>query len=107
MEQEKNLNKIERLELLHKKMIEEITDYAVILLDMDGTILSWNKGAEAIKGYKEAEILGQNFNIFYPPQDRQEGIPERVLEQARDEGRAKYIGQRIRKDGSLFWGSML
>jgi PAS domain S-box-containing protein len=96
-----------KLELLHKKMIQEISDYAVILLDIDGTILSWNKGAELLKGYKESEILGQNFNIFYLPQDRQAGLPEQVLEQARTEGRAKYIGQRVRKDGSIFWGSML
>ncbi len=107
MEHKKLDKKAETLELLRKKMIEEISDYAVILLDIDGTILSWNKGAEAIKGYKEAEIIGQNFNIFYPPQDRQEGLPEKVIEQAKNEGRSRYIGRRVRKDGSLFWGSML
>ena len=107
MKQKEENNKAVRLELLHKKMISEISDYAVILLDLDGTILSWNKGAEAIKGYKEEEIIGQNFSIFYPPQDRQDQLPEQMLEQARKEGRAKYIGRRIRKDGSLFWGSML
>lgn len=100
-------NKLDKLELLHKKMIEEIADFAVILLDEDGTILSWNKGAEEIKGYKEDEIIGQNFVIFYPPQDRQAKLPHQMLEQARKEGRAKYIGRRVRKDGSLFWGSML
>ncbi|HEX6194150.1 MAG TPA: PAS domain S-box protein, partial [Chitinophagaceae bacterium] len=52
-------------------------------------------------------ILGQNFNIFYLPQDRQERLPERLLELATREGRAKHIGRRVRKDGSTFWGSIL
>jgi len=55
-------------------MIAGIQDYAIILLDIDGTILSWNLGAKKIKGYEEAEILGQNFRIFYMPQDRQAGL---------------------------------
>jgi len=58
------MDKKERLDQLHKKMIAEIQDYAIILLDIDGTILSWNIGAEKIKGYKEGEIIGQNFRIF-------------------------------------------
>src|SRR5215211_3533108 len=101
------LTKAERLKLLHLRMIDEIQDYAIILLDLDGTILTWNKGAEAIKGYQEQEILGQNFNIFYLPEDRQARIPEQLLETARREGRARYTGKRVRKDGSTFWGSML
>ena len=56
--------KKEKLEKLHQKMIEEIQDYAIILLDLDGTILTWNKGVEQIKGYKQDESIGQNFNIF-------------------------------------------
>lgn len=95
------------LEMLHKKMIEEIQDYAIILLDIDGTILSWNNGAEKIKGYKEYEILGQNFRIFYMPSDRQTGLPEQMIDLAKKEGRAKYIGRRLRKDGTIFWGSIL
>lgn len=95
------------LETLHKRMIEEILDYAIILLDADGTILSWNKGAEQIKGYKAEEILGQNFRIFYLPQHREELLPEKLLEQARKEGRAKHIGRRVRKNGSVFWGSIV
>ena len=65
------MEKVERLEQLHRKMIEEVQDYAIILLDIDGTILTWKKGAEAIKGYRPHEITGQNFDIFYLPQDRQ------------------------------------
>lgn len=96
-----------RLELLHRKMIQEIQDYAIILMDIDGTILSWNKGAENIKGYREEEILGQNFSIFYLPGDRQSNLPQTLIEQAKREGRAKHIGKRVRKDGTTFWGSIL
>ena len=95
------------LDQLHKKMISEIQDYAIILMDIDGTILTWNAGAEKIKGYREEEIIGQNFRLFYLPQDRQAGLPEQLIEQAKKEGRAKHIGRRIRKDGTLFWGSIL
>jgi PAS domain S-box-containing protein len=102
-----NMEKKDKLEHLHRKMIEEIQDYAIVLLDIDGTILSWNKGAQLIKGYTEEEILGQNFNIFYRPKDREAGLPQMLLEQARKEGRAKHIGQRIRKNGTIFWGSIL
>ena len=94
------------LEMLHRKMIAEIQDYAIILLDLDGTILSWNIGAEKIKGYKEHEILGQNFRIFYLPQDRQAMLPEQLIALAVKEGRARHIGKRVRRDGTTFWGSI-
>jgi PAS domain S-box-containing protein len=100
-------NKKAKLEMLHRKMIDEIQDYAIILMDIDGTILSWNKGAENIKGYKAEEIIGQNFRIFYLPQHREELLPEHLLEQAKKEGRAKHIGRRVRKNGTTFWGSIL
>ena len=96
-----------QLEELHKKMIQEIQDVAIILLDRDGTILSWNKGAEKIKGYTAAEIMGQNFNLFYLPQDRQARLPESLLELAAKEGRAKHVGKRVKKDGTTFWGNIL
>src|SRR5689334_2174355 len=97
----------ERLEMLHTKMIDEIMDYAIILLDLDGTILTWNKGAESIKGYKAEEIVGQNFRLFYLPGDRQENLPEQLIELAIKEGRARHIGKRVRKGGQTFWGSIL
>jgi len=95
------------LENLYKKMIDEVQDYAIILLDVDGTILTWNKGVEKIKGYKADEIIGQNFSIFYMPLDREENLPGKLLELARKEGRAKHIGRRVRRDGTTFWGSIL
>ena len=105
--QDPSMDKTEKLRQLHQQMIKEIQDYAIILLDADGTILTWNKGAEAIKGYKEQEIVGQNFRIFYMPRDREEKLPEKLIELAIKEGRARHIGRRVRKDGSTFWGSIL
>ncbi len=101
------MQKITLLEQLYTKMVSEIQDFAIILLDTDGTILSWNKGVEKIKGYSEAEIVGQNFRIFYMPQDRQAGLPEQLIDLAKREGRARHIGRRVRKDGTIFWGSIL
>lgn len=101
------MDKTERLYQLHQQMIREIQDYAIILLDLDGSILTWNKGAQSIKGYKEEEILGQNFRIFYLPRDREEKLPEKLLALAMKEGRARHIGRRVRKDGTTFWGSIL
>ena len=101
------LDKKDILEKLHEKMVAEIQDYAIILMDIDGTILSWNIGAEKIKGYKAKEIIGQNFRIFYMPQDRQAGLPEQLIAQAMKEGRARHIGRRVKKDGQIFWGSIL
>jgi PAS domain S-box-containing protein len=97
----------ELLENLYARMISEIQDYAIILLDRDGTILTWNKGVEQIKGYKADEIVGQNFSIFYLPQDRQDGLPQKLLNLALQEGRARHVGRRVRKDGTVFWGSIV
>jgi PAS domain S-box-containing protein len=101
------MDKVAKLQQLHQKMIEEIMDYAIVLLDIDGTILTWNKGVESIKGFKEDEVVGQNIMMFYLAQDRREGLPQQILEHARKEGRAKHIGRRLRKDGSTFWASVV
>lgn len=101
------MDKRTKLQEAHRKMIEEVQDYAIILLDVDGTILTWNKGVELIKGYKADEIIGQNFNIFYLPQDRQDGLPQKLIQLASVEGRARHVGRRVRKDGTTFWGSIL
>jgi PAS domain S-box-containing protein len=105
--QTEHMDKKATLEKLHQRMITEIQDYAIILLDIDGTILTWNAGAEKIKGYTEHEIIGQNFRIFYMPQDRQAGLPEQLIAQAIKEGRATHIGRRVKKGGTIFWGSIL
>jgi len=94
-----------RSEERYHKMVEEVEDYAILLLDRDGRIMNWNKGAEKIKGYKEAEIIGRNFRIFYRPEDQIQQLPQKLIEQARSEGKAIHEGWRVRKDGTTFWGS--
>ncbi len=91
---------------IYHKMMEEIQDYAIILLNKEGTIISWNLGAEKIKGYKEGEIIGKNFRIFYLQNDQDNKLPEKLIKEAVDSGRATHEGWRVRKDGTRFWGSI-
>ncbi|MGN6419598.1 MAG: sensor histidine kinase [Pseudobacter sp.] len=91
----------------YHKMIAEVQDYAIILLDPQGNIQNWNTGAEKIKGYSESEILGKNFRIFYTEEDKQQGLPEKLLRKAADHDRAIHEGWRITKSGSRFWGSIV
>lgn len=95
------------IENLYYKMVEEVTDYAILLLDTDGNILNWNKGAAAIKGYSADEIVGVNFRVFYPDEDRKAKVPERLLNDASTTGRATHEGWRLKKDGTKFWGSIV
>lgn len=93
-------------EARYHKMIEEIQDYAIILLDKDGIIQNWNKGAEKIEQYKEREVVGRPSQIFYLPQDRVMRLPERLIEEASRAGRATHEGWRLRKDQTRFWGNV-
>jgi PAS domain S-box-containing protein len=88
-------------------MVEEIEDYAILLLDENGNIENWNKGAEKIKGYKAEEIIGKNFKLFYTDEDRKTGKPESLIETAKNAGKAISEGWRVRKDRSMFWGSIV
>lgn len=91
----------------YHQMIAEVQDYAIVLLDVEGNIQNWNVGAEVIKGYKAEEIIGQNFRKFYTPEDRDTGLPAKLLHRALTEGKAVHEGWRVRKDGSRFWGSIV
>ena len=93
--------------LRYQKMVEDIEDYAILILDQSGIIENWNKGAEVLKGYKAKEIIGRNFSIFYTAEDQQNGRPQSLIETATREGVARDIGWRVRKDGTLFWGSIV
>lgn len=88
-------------------MVSEVQDYAIIYLNTGGFIENWNKGAETIKGYEAEEIIGKHFSIFYTDQDRQNSVPEKLLQQARETGRVQQDGMRVRKDGSLFWAHVV
>ncbi|WP_257902501.1 PAS domain-containing sensor histidine kinase [Saccharothrix obliqua] len=88
-------------------LVEGVLDYAIFMLDPDGHIVSWNIGAERIKGYTEAEVLGRHFSVFYPPEDIAAGKPERELESAVADGRLEDEGWRLRKDGTRFWANVV
>jgi PAS domain S-box-containing protein len=88
-------------------LVEGVRDYAIFMLDPTGRVISWNRGAEALKQYRSDEIIGHSFSAFYPAQDVSEGKPARELEIARREGRYEEEGWRIRKDGSTFWAGVL
>lgn len=104
MELKLNEEQIRQQEDRYYKMINEVEDYAILLLSPEGIIENWNSGAEKIKGYKSAEIVGKNFRIFYPPEDRENKLPERLIRQALQEGKASHEGWRLRKDQTKFWG---
>ncbi len=88
-------------------LVQGVTDYAIYMLTSDGIVSNWNTGAQRIKGYTEAEIVGQHFSNFYTPEDVAEKTPWSALETARREGRYHAEGWRQRKDGSRFWASVV
>jgi PAS domain S-box-containing protein len=83
-------------------MVEAVTDYAIFMLDPNGQVVSWNKGARRIKGYEAEEILGRHFSCFYTAADQQRGVPLRALKVAAATGHFRDSGWRVRKDGSMF-----
>jgi PAS domain S-box-containing protein len=88
-------------------LIEAVQDYAIFMLNRDGYIVSWNVGAERIKGYTAREIIGKHFSIFYPQEDVAWGKPAWELEVASKEGRLEDESWRLRKDGSRFWANVI
>jgi len=88
-------------------LVDEVNDYGIFMLDTEGRVVSWNSGAEKIKGYKSEEVIGQHFSRFYPAEDVEAGKPEEELKRAAAEGRSDDEGWRIRKDGSRFWASVV
>ena len=90
-----------------RMLVEEVQDYAIFMLDPNGYIQSWNAGAEAIKGYKEAEIIGKHFSVFYPDEDIKRDKPGFELKVAGEVGRFEDEGWRLRKDGTRFWASVI
>jgi PAS domain S-box-containing protein len=88
-----------RLQLL----LEAVTDYAIFMLDVDGRVSSWNSGAQKLKGYDPAEIIGQPFSRFFTQEDRARQLPAKLLAEALRAGRSEAEGWRVRKDGRTFW----
>ncbi|MES2374242.1 MAG: ATP-binding protein [Bacteroidota bacterium] len=96
-----NYKNEERFRLL----VEEVKDYAIMMVDLDGSVGTWNKGAEAINGYTADEIIGEPISIFYTKEDIAKGEPENNLKIARELGRFGSETKRVRKDGSVFWAN--
>ena len=88
-------------------LVAEVRDYAIFFLDLEGHVMTWNAGAERIKGYRADEIIGQSFVRFYVPEDVIAGVPSRLLRRATEQGVATDEGLRVRKDGSRFWASVV
>jgi PAS domain S-box-containing protein len=101
---QKYTNEIAELKNVFGKMVVDVQECSVILLDLNGTILTWNKGAENIKGYTPEEIIGQHISIFYLPEDRNLKLAEKLMEEAKAHGSAVHTGKRIKKNGTIFWG---
>jgi PAS domain S-box-containing protein len=89
------------------RWIDSMTDYSIFALSTDGRVVSWNPGGESIHGYSREEILGRPLSVFYTDEDRSAGAPADVLDEAREKGRCETERWRVRKDGSLFWASVI
>ena len=94
-------------ELSFRLLVQSVKDYAIIMLDPEGRVASWNEGAQNFKGYQAEEIIGKNFSVFYPPEDIRSGKPEKELKLAAEQGRFEDDGWRVRKDGSKFWANVV
>jgi PAS domain S-box-containing protein len=92
---------------LFRLLVETVRDYAIFLLDPGGHILSWNAGAQHLKGYTTDEVLGRHFSMFYPPEDMAWDKPARELELALRDGRVEDEGWRLKKDGTRFWANVV
>ena len=89
-------------ESLYQRLVENVSDYAIYLIDPDGYVCSWNRGAERFKGYRAEEIIGHHFSVFYTDEDRAAGMPAHVLRLAHERGRFEDRAWRVRKDGHRF-----
>ncbi|MBD9485243.1 PAS domain S-box protein [Pseudomonas sp. PDM14] len=87
----------------YELLVQAVVDYAIYMLDTDGRIVSWNTGAQHIKGYSADEAIGQHLSMFFTPEDRINGKPQMLIETAIREGRSQNEGWRLRKDGTQFW----
>src|SRR3984957_19200218 len=97
---------LRRSEERFRLLVEGVTEYAIFMLDPNGQVATWNSGAERIKGYTAAEIIGQHFSVFYPDEARESRWPEHELQVAAEKGSFTDTGWRVRKDGTTFWANV-
>ena len=98
-------NALRKSQARTKMLADSIPDYAILMLDIEGRVLSWSPGARKILGYKQEEVLGQSYSRFFPPGDASAGVPNQELEKVTVNGRVETEGWRVRKDGSRFWSN--
>ena len=106
-EADRALDALRASEFRFRTLVESVKDYAIILLDTSGHVQSWNAGAERIKGYAEADILGKPSEVFYPAEARARGVPQALLRQAREHGSVEQEEWRLRQDGTPFWADVV
>ena len=94
-------------EHVYRLLVETVADYAIFLLDPEGHVQTWNRGARRLKGYSEEEIVGKHFSTFYTENDRARRYPQYALTAAGERGRFENEGWRVRKDGTLFWANVV
>jgi PAS domain S-box-containing protein len=104
-DQKRAQHALQEREQTFRLLLDGMTDYAIYMLDPEGCVVSWNRGAQRIKQYAADEILGRHFSQFYSEEERQTGEPERALQVAAREGKYEAEGWRVRRDGSRFWAS--
>jgi PAS domain S-box-containing protein len=106
-EQKAAIEVARRRDLQLRTIVESVREYAIYLLDKDGNIMTWNPGAERIKGYTADEMVGKHFSRFFSEEDRERGRPAELLRLAEEKGRVEQEAWRIRKDGSRFWADVI
>lgn len=104
-ERRRNEEALRASEERFRLLVDSVRDYAIFMLDASGRVMSWNAGAQAIKGYSADQVLGHHFSMFYPPQDK--ALADTLLERARTQGRCAHEGWRMRRDGRLFWANVV
>ena len=106
-EQQRASAKLLKSENDYQLLVNSVKDYAIFMVDTGGRVVSWNNGAEAIKGYRSTDIIGQPINVFYTAEDNKNGVPEHNLAMAQLHRHHATEGWRMRKDGSLFWANIV
>ncbi len=105
-ELEASFGQLRESERRFRLLVEAVTDYAIYMLDPAGRVVKWNPGAERLKGYTEAEIIGEHLSLFYTEEDRRNGVPEQIIASTVLNGKYEGEGWRVRKDGSRFWANV-
>ena len=106
-EQKKTEEKLRKAQKDFQLLVSSVKDYAIFMLDVNGNVVTWNSGAEKIKGYREEEIIGKNMEVFYTREDIEKGEPKSNLQKALKQGRFESEGLRVRKDGSMFYANVV